>query len=84
MACKEESGVSDSTNRGTVFQCIPSYCKLYFLKVYQALCCKSNGGKRPVHSKEVLDELNRAQEILPVYRTDWHLVFLQCPDTVIL
>ena len=35
-------------------------------------------------SKEVLDELHRAEEVLPVYKTDWHVVFLQCSYTVIL
>ena len=28
-------------------------------------------------SKGALDELNRAQEIQTVQKTDWHLVFLQ-------
>ena len=26
----------------------------------------------------------RAQEILPIYKITWHLVPLQCPDTVML
>ena len=48
MTCQEESGVSDSTHRGTVSQCIPIKCKLYFPEVYQVLCGKSKKGKRPV------------------------------------
>ena len=45
LTCKEESGESDSTNKGTVSQCIPVYCKLYFLNVYQVLHGKSNEGE---------------------------------------
>ena len=44
MAGKEERGASDSTNKGTVSQCIPNYSKLYFLEVYQVLCGKSKSG----------------------------------------
>ena len=56
MTCKEEGGVSDSANRGTVSQCIPIRCKLYFLEVYQVLCGKSNAGKETC-SKGFMDEL---------------------------
>jgi len=30
MTCKEDSGVSDSANRGTVSQCIPIWCNFIF------------------------------------------------------
>ena len=39
MTCKEESGVSDSTNKGTVSQCIP-ITAMSILEVYQVLCGK--------------------------------------------
>ena len=59
-----------TTNRGTVSQCVPVYS---FLEVYQVLFGKSNEGKRPV--VKGLWMSFRAQEILPVYKIDWHLLF---------
>ena len=56
MTCKEERGVSDSANRDTVSQCIPIWCKLHLLEVYQVLCGKSSEG-RETYSKGVTDEL---------------------------
>ena len=58
-----------TTNRGTVSQCI-----LYILEVYQVFCSKSNEGKRSV--VKGLWMSFKAQEILPVYKIAWHLLFL--------
>ena len=68
MTCKEESGVSyafDNKQRHCVY--------LSILEVYQVLFGKSNVGKRPV--VKGLWMSFRAQEILPVYKIDWHLLF---------
>ena len=51
--------------------CLSVY--LSILEVYQVLFGKSNEGKRPV--VKGLWMSFRAQEILPVYKIDWHLLF---------
>ena len=50
-----------TTNRGTVSQCVPVYSR------------GIPGSKRPV--VKGLWMSFRAQEILPVYKIDWHLLF---------
>ena len=57
-----------TTNRGTVSQCVPVYSR-----GIPGSVCKSNEGKRPV--VKGLWMSFRAQEILPVYKIDWHLLF---------
>ena len=56
-----------TTNRGTVSQCVPVYSR--GIPGFG----KSNEGKRPV--VKGLWMSFRAQEILPVYKIDWHLLF---------
>ena len=54
-----------TTNRGTVSQCVPVYSRGIPGSVWE--------GKRPV--VKGLWMSFRAQEILPVYKIDWHLLF---------
>ena len=62
-------------------------CILIYFKSYLYSCtgfCVAKALRKVTCSKGGLDEFNRAQEILPVYKTDWHLVFSQCSDTYLV
>ena len=74
--------VYQTRQKGTLSQCIPITASYIFYR-YTRFLWQKQGGKGTC-SKWVLDELDRAQEILSASKTDWHFVFLQCSYTVIL